>query len=294
MTEDHSVGVGYGARIVPVDTLRRSSLREVDTSASEPEPLRIGRPVLSPGVVADRLALAHWPWGHQIVVCSLGGGVGRTTVSGLLATALAELPYAHIWPPIALHETSTRPLSPTPRRWDLVSTDDSLSELCTRSGAWAFTTGQRPAQREDFSVIVVDATAGLPCDQEPVSGDPAASVVLVVRPDRASLAEAAEALVWMHDRHLVPRQRIVALINDGVGRSDAGSRAAATGLWTRCVAVHRLPFHSTLGPGRVLPSGHDLPTRLRRVLQRTALDLWGTAVARSPIGCNPLNQGALS
>ena len=210
-----------------------------------------------------------------------------------VAPRSAGRPYGHIWPPIGLHETTTQQLSPTPRRWDLIDTDDSASEWWTRSGVCAFTNGQRPARREDFSAVVVDATAGLPCDQEPVSSDPAAAVVLVMRPDRASLAEAAEALVWMHDRHLVSRPRVVALINDGVGRSDAGSRAAATGLWTRCVAVHRVPWHSTLGPGCVLPSGHDLPTRLRRVVQHTALDLW-TTTARSPAGGEPLNQGAPS
>ena len=291
MTDEHQDAVGYGARSVPVDTLRRTPLREADTDAPEPELVRITTGSPSPAVVADRLALAHWPRGHQIMVCSLGGGIGRTTVSGLLATVLAELPYAHLWPPIALHETSTRLLSPTPRRWDLLHAEDSPTEWRTRSGASAFIGGELPAQRTDFSVIVVDATAGLPSDQEPVHSDPGSSVVLVVRPDRDSLAEAAEALVWMHDRHLVTRQRVVVVINDSAGRPDRGSRAAATALWTRCVAVHRFPWHSTLGPGCVLPSGHDLPTRLRRVVQHTALDLW-TTTARSPAGGEPLNQGA--
>ena len=37
----------------------------------------------------------------------------------------------------------------------------------------------------------------------------AASILLLVRPDRASLAEAADVLVWMHDQQLVARSLIV-------------------------------------------------------------------------------------
>ena len=33
----------------------------------------------------DRLALKHWPRGHRVLVCSLTGGTGRTTVAALLA-----------------------------------------------------------------------------------------------------------------------------------------------------------------------------------------------------------------
>jgi Mrp family chromosome partitioning ATPase len=41
---------------------------------------------------ADRLALKHWPRRHRILVCSLTGGTGRTTVAALIAATLAGLP----------------------------------------------------------------------------------------------------------------------------------------------------------------------------------------------------------
>src|SRR5687768_14252955 len=105
--------VGYGARVVALDSVRGLTL----TPSEPPAPVRNPPPFqvadLCPQQVADRLALAHWPWGHQIVVSSLAGGVGRTTLAGLLATVLTELSFAHIWPPIALAETATRSLSST-------------------------------------------------------------------------------------------------------------------------------------------------------------------------------------
>ena len=69
-----------------------------------------------------------------------------------------------------------------------------------------FTEGQPIARREDFSTIVIDAVPGLPSSHHAVAVDPRASILLLVRPDRASLAEAADVLVWMHDQQLVARQ----------------------------------------------------------------------------------------
>ena len=37
-----------------------------------------------------------------MLVCSLAGGTGRTTVAAQLAALLAGLPFAHIWPPALL------------------------------------------------------------------------------------------------------------------------------------------------------------------------------------------------
>ena len=88
--------------------------------------------------------------------------------------------------------------------------------------------------------MVVDAPAGLPSDLPAVDDDPQASIVLVTRPDRVSLADAADALVGMNDRAWSPANRVAVVINDGDGRPDRGSRAAATALGIRCAAIHSL------------------------------------------------------
>lgn len=276
---DEAAVTEYGARPVSVDLARGRRLVEAtalraDSSATIP-PLPLTHPV-----VADRLSLAHWPQGHRIVICSLDGGTGRTTVAGLLATVLAELPFAHIWPPIAAVEVAPHPLGSTAKRWDLVGPLEPEAATSTRSGAWAFTGGRAVAEPKDFSAIVLDAPPGLPSDMPCVTEDSGVSVVLSTRPDRASLAETAEALVWMNDRSLVSRSQTVVVINDGAGQPDRGSKAAATALGIRSSAVHRLPFSWTLGPGRALPSGRDLPTRVRRCLSHLALDVWTVATNR--------------
>ena len=270
----------YGARPVSVDMARGRRLAEA-TAVVDASPPRVIPPLpLTPAVVADRLSLAHWPLHHQIAVCSLGGGTGRTTVAGLLATVLAELPFAHIWPPVAAVELAPHPLGSTVQRWDLVGPLERDAATSTRAGAWAFTGGRSVAEPRDFSVVVLDAPAGLPSDLPCVADDPGASILLLTRPDRASLAEAAEALVWMHDQAFVSKHRTVVVINGGVGQWEQGSRASATALGIRCTAVHRLPHSPALGPGRALPSGHAMPTRVRRVIAHAALDLWSVATNR--------------
>ena len=277
----------YGARPVSVDLARG---RVLLAAPSQPCPGRDGRaPVsqgqlpLTPEVVADRLSLAHWPNGHQIAVCSLSGGVGRTTVTGLLMSILAELPFAHIWYPIAGVELTPRTLGTTAHRWGVANLNDKADvddgTAATSSGAWAFTEGVGIDNRHDFSAVVLDAPAGLPSELSWVAGDPTASVLLLARPDRASLAETAAALVWMHDQEQLARQRVVVLINDGAGFSDQGSRAAATAVRVRCAGVHRLPFHRTLGPGKQLPAGAAIPRQVRRPLTHAALDLSAVAAA---------------
>lgn len=272
---------GYGARIVSVDTLRRCRLAETRPDEQTTVALTVGRP--TPTHIPDRLALAHWPRGHQILVGSLAGGVGRTTVSGLLGTVLAELPFAHIWPPVALHETGYQPPRRGPHRWDLVDDD---GDLVTRAGAWVFADGAAPARRDDFSVIIEDHTPGLPSHETGDGLDPGTSMLLVVRPDRTSLAEASDALVRLHDEQLLDRHQVVVVINHGTGQSDRGSRAAGTALWTRCAAVHNMPRHRTLSPGRCLPSGRDLPKHIRRVMQQVACDLWTTTQFSPPAKTN--------
>lgn len=269
--------VTYGARPVSVDLARGRTL--TSAAADRDDALMPNPPLpLSPDVVADRLSLAHWPPLHQIVVCSLGGGTGRTTLAGLLVTILAELPFAHIWPPVAAVELAPHPLELTVQRWDLVGPLEPDAASSTRAGAWAFTGGRSVAEPRDFSVVVLDAPAGLPSELPCVADDPGASILLLTRPDRASLSEAAEALVWMHDQALVSRNRSVVVINGGVGQWEHGSRAAAAALGIRTTAVHKLPHSHALGPGRALPSGRAMPIRVRRALNHAALDLWSVAI----------------
>ena len=116
----------------------------------------------------------------------------------------------------------------------------------------------------------------MPSDHAFIEDDGTASVVLVCRPDRASLRDAADALVWMHDRGLLTRGRVNVVVNRGAGPTDRGSAAAATALGIRCAAIHSLPFDRTLGPGRTLPSGRAMPTQIRRRIARLCLDVWTT------------------
>ena len=184
MTKSTShTSAGYGARPVSVDIARGRSMSEAASPNGDEVVKTTGLP-LTNQVVADRLSLAHWPRSHQIFVCSLAGGTGRTTVAGLMATVLAELPYAHIWHPVGLVDAAPRTFCHTRRRWDVIEPPGPTTELtsdqaCTRSGAWALTGLPSSTERLDFSVLVVDAPAGLPSDLPGVQEDPQASVVLV-------------------------------------------------------------------------------------------------------------------
>ena len=88
--------------------------------------------------------------------------------------------------------------------------------------------------------------------------------------------------MWLNDHDLVARSRITVVINHGAGHPDRGSKAAATALGIRCAAVHSLRAEATLGPDRVLPSGRDLPVRLRRRVARICLDVWSQTQRPNP------------
>ncbi len=278
----------YGARPVSVDIARGRALSETAERDSAGPHIGLSGLPLNHHMVADRLSLAHWPRGHQIVICGLAGGTGRSTMAGIVATVLTELPFAHIWPPIAVVDAAPQALGATMRRWDVVDPQGpelvslAPAPVSTRPGAWALTGPTPWRQRRDFSALVVDSPTGLPSELAAVTDDPQASIVLMTRPDRRSLADAAEALVWLNDRNLVARSRITVVINHGVGRPDRGSKAAATALGIRCAAIHSLPADSTLGPDRVLPSGRDLPLRIRRRIARVCLDVWSQTQRPNP------------
>lgn len=270
--------VAYGARPVSMDLARGRVLAESEANAP-PDPL--ARFAHSP--VADQLALAHWPWGHFVVVCGLAGGTGRSTLAALFAAAIAELPYAHVHKPVALVEMQPRLLSTTRRRWLAEAAPakqapqravDRYRAPVTRSGIVLPASVPAEPQRAAYSVVVVEAPVGLPSEHEIVRADPTSSVLLVVRPDRRSLAETAEALVWMHDQGLVHRSRVVVVVNQGVGQVDRGSRAASTALAVRCRSVHKLAYNQRLGPTACLPSGTALAPFLRRPIQDICLDVW--------------------
>jgi hypothetical protein len=189
-TMSTGAAAAYGARPVSVDIARGRALCETPDLTSSGPQMRRSEPRPNHHAVADRLSLAHWPRGHQIIVCGLAGGTGRTTLAGLMATVLAELPYAHIWAPIAVVDAVPQTLSSTLRRWDAVDQEDSqpleqaLALAGTRSGAWALT-GLTPwQQRRDFSALLVDSLTGLPSELPSVTDDPLASIVLMTRPDR--------------------------------------------------------------------------------------------------------------
>ena len=135
--------------------------------------------------------------------------------------------------------------------------------------------------RTAYSVVVAEAPVGLPSEHSVVREDVSSSVLLVLRPDRRSLAEAAEALVWMHDQHLVHRSRVVVVVNLGAGQMDRGSRASSTALSVRCRAVHRLASDPKLGPLSSLPSGTALAPQLRRPTSALCLDLWRASQSSS-------------
>lgn len=276
---------GYGARPVSMDLTRGHALAEAGAEREEPPAARISRAPL-----ADQLALAHWPAGHTIAVCGLAGGTGRSTVSSLVAAGLAELPWAHVHKPIALVEMRPRRLSTTRARWLAESTNLALNErrapqqyvpLKTRSGIVLPPAAPVEAGRTAYSVVVAEAPVGLPSEHPAVRDDGSSSVLLVVRPDRRSLAEAAEALVWMHDQRLLHRGRVVVVVNLGAGQVDRGSRASSTALAVRCRAVHRLASDPRLGPVSSLPSGTALAPQLRRPTAALCLDLWRTSQSTS-------------
>lgn len=293
--------VGYGSRPVSVDLARGHCLT--------------GEPAPQPGVAVtpsaarhdrnavDHLSLKHWPRGHRVVVGALAGGTGRTTVAGALANLLAELPFAHIWPPVLLFEPAPRRLSTTLQRWG-VNQETTLSQAAppgdnvpsidvrqALSGVNVLvndrTAGPNPAGSSDellravqhhHSVVVLDAPVGLPSDLSWVREAPnTVSILLIVRPDQTSLAEAAEALVWMNDHHVLPRHQVTVVINHAHEAAVRNIHPAKTALESRCAAVHELPHHRVFDPGYQLPTGEDMPKRLRLRLAQIGLDVWSSS-----------------
>ena len=253
----------------------------------------------------DRLALKHWPRGHRVLVCSLTGGTGRTTVAALLAATLAGLPFAHIWPPALLVDT-TRSRSPHDHPDEAAEmtsehrVDDLASLLGVRSPLQVRTTSsgiavlrangtERPVLgrqlhtavsivQDCFAPVIIDTPCGLPSDTRWTRGVPAGfSVVLVVRPDEYSLTDAAQALVWMHDQHLVSKQQVTVVVNHGAGPPTGRTRPAAAALAVRCHGLHQLPADPRLGPGPTPPTARPVPARLRLRLAQICLDIWHTS-----------------
>lgn len=221
--------------------------------------------------VEEQLALAHWPADHRIFVCSVAGGTGRTTVAGLIALTLAGLSYAHLHRPVALAELAPAPLTRARQRWGTPNDSDRIEVTHAGGRVRVLTDPQEPG--DGRPLLVVDAPAGTVTTAELAYSVPTSSVVLLTRPDRASLAETADALVWLQDSRGIKRARIAVVINRGVGRSDHGSKPAATALAIRCGSVHRLPAHVSLGPGISLPCGHQVPRSVRKPLIQLCADV---------------------
>jgi Mrp family chromosome partitioning ATPase len=296
--------VGYGAGPVSVPLTRGRPLTEAPT---EPVPDRV---VMAPPPPArdrnayDRLGLKHWPRGHRVLVCSLTGGTGRTTVAAQLAATLAGLPFAHIWPPALLVDgTGRRHLHPSvgtgdrsDNQWDeklsgLVPVGTPLRLQTTLSGIALLqpTRADRLVRRRQlqttvatvqdrFAPVIIDAPCGLPSNSLWTRGVPAGfSVVLVVRPDEYSLNDAAQALVWMHDQHQVRKQQVTVVVNRGAGPPSGRTRSAAAALAVRCHGLHQLPVDPRLGPSPIPPTARPVPARLRLRLAQICLNIWHTS-----------------
>ena len=297
--------VGYGAGPVSVQLTRGRPLTTAPTVAVSP-PVVVAPPRPAQDRNAyDRLALKHWPRGHRVLVSSLTGGTGRTTVAALLAGTLAGLPFSHIWPPALLVDTtcgrSPHDHSPAPTEAESEHRADDLSSLLgvrsplqlrtTSSGiAVLHTNGSdRPVLsrqlctavatvQDCFAPVIIDARCGLPSNTRWTRGVPAGfSVVLVVRPDEYSLTDAAQALVWMHDQHRVSKQQVTVVVNHGAGPPSGRTRSAAAALAVRCHGLHHLPSDPRLGPGPIPPTARPVPTRLRLRLAQICLDIWHTS-----------------
>jgi hypothetical protein len=252
---------------------------------------------------ADRLALKHWPRRHRILVCSLTGGTGRTTIAALIAATLAGLPYAQHWPPVLLVNGAPRRFDPTwpphtDDRPEPPATPDG-SQLClqtTPSGfhllhlcdpgrgvsAAAVQAAGVAAVEHGYAPVIIDNPCGLPSESTWARTAASCSVVLVVRPDESSLRAAAEALVWMHDQHLVTKQQVTVVVNSGAGARTRHYLPAAAALAIRCHGLHQLPGDPHLGPGPIPPAARPVPDRLRLRLAQIGLDIWHTSQTTNP------------
>jgi hypothetical protein len=265
-----AAGAGYGARPVSVDLTRNQRLTEVPDEV-DATVVRLPARRQSYTQVEQQLALAHWPADHRIFVCSLAGGTGCTTLAGLIALTLAGLPYAHLHRPVALAELKSSPLTRARRRWGVPQGRDHIA--VTRAGGRVRIPTHVDHTGDGRPLVIVDSPAGILTTAEIGANNPTSSVVLLTRPDRLSLADTADALVWLADDRGIARQRIAVVINAGVGRADRGSKPAATALAIRCGSVHRLPAHMSLGPAAALPSGHRVPRPVRKSLTQLCADL---------------------
>jgi hypothetical protein len=274
-------GPGYGARPVSVDLPRNQRLIEVPDELDSTVVRLEGR-LPRRSRAEEQLALAHWPADHRIFVCSVAGGTGRTTVAGLIALTLANLSYAHLHRPVALAELDPSPLTHARQRWGAPTDRDHIA--VTRAGGRVRILNDLQASGDGRPLVVVDVPAGVVTTAETATSDPSSSVVLLTRPDRASLAETADALVWLQDLCAIRRSRIAVVINRGAGRPDRDSRPAATALAIRCGSIHRLPAHVSLGPGAVLPSGHRVPRPVRKSLTQLCADLHGSIPRAVDVG----------
>lgn len=294
--------LGYGAGPVSVQLTRGRPLVEAPTKSDSREVVMAPPRPARDRNAYDRLALKHWPRGHRVLVCSLTGGTGRTTVAALLATTLAGLPFAHIWPPALLVDTTTRraphdnpdeaaEMTSEHRVGDLASLLDVQSPLQVRTTSSGIavlrgTGTDRPVLsrqlctavsivQDCFAPVIIDAPCGLPSDTRWTRGVPAGfSVVLVVRPDEHSLTDAAQALVWMHNHHQVSKQQMTVVVNHGAGPPTGRTRPVAAALAVHCHGLHHLPSDPRLGPGPTPPAARPVPARLGLRLAQISLDIW--------------------
>jgi hypothetical protein len=245
----------------------------------------------------DRLALKHWPRGHRVLVCSLTGGTGRTTVAALLASTLAGLPFAHIWPPALLVATTRayRHLGRAGESGDTPTAPPGIAVLQPDDVSWPAGSGRRLRRavttvQDRYAPVIIDSLSGLPSESPWTHNAPAGfSVVLVVRPDEYSLTDAAEVLVWLHNQQLVGKQQVIVVVNHGAGPPTGRTRPTAAALAVRCHGLHHLPAHPHLGPSPVPATARPVPARLRLRFAQICLDIWHTS--QTPTQHDPLAAG---
>jgi MinD-like ATPase involved in chromosome partitioning or flagellar assembly len=300
-----SVAVGYGARPVSVGLTRGRTLNPATDGPVQ------GRVVMSPPQPSrdrnaeDRLALKHWPRAHRVLVCSLTGGTGRTTVAALIAATLAGLPYAHHWPAALLVDGDPRRFDPS---WPRHTNDRSEGPATPVGSQFVLRTAPaglhllqphlphrwiHPLQvqtalaavADRYAPVIIDNPCGLP-SESPWTTAAGFSVVLVVRPDEYSLAEAAEALTWTHDRQLFDKQQVIVVLNYGAGARTRRHIPAASALAIRCHGLHLLPADPHLGLGPTPPFARPVPDRLRLRLAQICLEIWHTTI-QPPIPHHP-------
>jgi len=217
------------------------------------------------------------PGTHRVAVCSLKGGVGKTTVSALLGLTLAEHRGDRILALDASPDAGTLAdrligqLGPTVRQLlDRVDGIDSLSAVCDHTASAGrlrlLASEQEPANGAGldrggyervaaalarfFNIIVTDCGTGLAHPAMAGAFALADSLVVVGSPTVDGASRAARTLDWLlaHGHDKLAGDAVVVLCGDRTSREVAHDRLLAH-FAARCRAVLEVPYDSHLATG---------------------------------------------